>query len=133
MSATNLDEAIYQYLVSQTAISDLVGTRVYPDMLPEGCEFPAMTFQQVSLTARYSHDGDASLDTARVQLDVYAEDRAAAGQIASALRGVLSGARTSEGSVLIQSVFLAGTPLVGYDQGVKKWRRTIDYTFTFRS
>ncbi len=125
-----IDEAIYQYLAAHDGLAALVDDRIYPEMLPEGATFPAMTFTQISLTPRYTHDGDANLDTARFQFDCYGESRAIVGQIAQQLRAALSGVRTSQGSVRIGSAFLVND-LPGFDDGLNRWRRIVDYMVTY--
>ena len=44
----SLETGIYSVLTSDGTVSGLVGTRVYPDIMPQGVTYPAITYQRVS-------------------------------------------------------------------------------------
>jgi hypothetical protein len=126
-----LNEALYTYLSAHSGISALVSNRIYPDELPESVTFPAVVITSISLEATFSHEGDSNLDTARVQLDAYAADRATATAILVQCRSALSGKIWAAGGVRVQAGFLANQPPGGWDEALKKWRMTHDYLITY--
>ena len=61
------EQAIHDQLSGVTAL----GSRVYPLVLPQNVEYPAVVYQRISAT-RYSQFGrDATAAEATVQVDIY--------------------------------------------------------------
>lgn len=125
-----IDDALYSLISGDAGVAALISDRVYPDLLPEKVTFPAMTYQEISLTPTVSHDGDSHLDESRYQFDCYAATRSGARAIADALRTLLSGKRTSQPGFVIHSAFLANA-LSGYETGLNAWRYTVDYLISY--
>lgn len=69
------------FLLSQPAISALVGTRFYPLRLPQGVAFPAITYQTVFGTSEFTHDGPAHLGRRRIQIDCWAKGNTGYNQV----------------------------------------------------
>lgn len=66
-------QAFRAFLLSQAALSALVdGTRVYPVVLPQATDFPAVTYQVITEQRDYKQEGDDSVPTRRVQVDLWA-------------------------------------------------------------
>ena len=63
------EQAIYDQLTGVTAL----GSRIYPLVLPQDVEYPAVVYQRITAT-RYSQFGrDATPAEATVQVDIYGE------------------------------------------------------------
>ena len=43
-----IEEALKIYLLSKTEITDIIGDRLYPEVLPQDVDFPALTYLEVS-------------------------------------------------------------------------------------
>ena len=43
-----IEEALKIYLLSKTEITDIIGDRLYPEVLPQDVDFPALTYFEVS-------------------------------------------------------------------------------------
>lgn len=128
-----LDEALRTFLLADEALSALVGTRIYPDEVPQGGTFPALRYLQVSLLADYTHDGDANLDMTRYQFDCYAPNRPQANQVATVLRTALSRLqKTRIDDICFQSVFMVNA-LSGYDDGFNQWRMVRDFEIVYKA
>ena len=71
MSAGDIAYAI-KYLIQQdSTLSGLVGTRIYPNPIPENPTYPSIGFQQISDVQVSSHQGNSNLAQTRIQLDVW--------------------------------------------------------------
>jgi hypothetical protein len=90
-------------LVGTTGVSTLLGTRVYPDRLPQGATLPAAVYYQISLTEETYLGGLVGVGHARIQVDAYASTRLAANALALAIRDALamSGGRGTWGTVSV--------------------------------
>ena len=89
------EAAIYSILTtgSPNAVAAIVGTRVYPDVLPQNAVYPSIRYQRIS-TPRSQYrtlDGRASYASPRFQLDCYALSRSSALDLAQAVYGLLEG------------------------------------------
>jgi len=70
-TAGEIDVALYTVLTSDAAVSALVGTRVYPNIVPQNKAMPAITYQQISGLRNYTMDGPVGLVEARFQINCW--------------------------------------------------------------
>jgi hypothetical protein len=77
------------WLQAQTAISNSVGTRIYPQKLPQRPTLPALTYSQVSAVRVRDLSGPAYKSRTRVSFSCWANTELAAHQLADALRQTL--------------------------------------------
>jgi hypothetical protein len=128
-----LDDALRAWLLADASLAAVIADRIHPDKLPQGVIFPAVRFFQVSLTADYSHDGDANLDMTRYQFDCLAPNRPQANQVASLLRTALQGLKHIRlDDIRFESVFMANA-LSGYDDGLNQWLAMRDFEITYKA
>lgn len=115
------------YLLADTAVAALIGTRLYPDALEQGCELPAAVYQVISRTHVQHLQGITTAGTVRVQIDCYAATRLAADAVAEAIVAALRllaatpaaiGAGTFVGDLEIQGPRSEAT---GPDDGSDEW------------
>lgn len=90
-------------LLATTGVSTLLGTRVYPDRLPQGATLPAAVYHLISLREEVDLAGLTGVGHGRVQVDAWAETRLAANALALAIRNALatSGGRGTWGTVYV--------------------------------
>jgi hypothetical protein len=87
-----LHEAFFAYLTAHPLLGGLIGTRLYPQLIPENALLPAMAYQQISLgDDAMAHDGPLNVVTTTFQFTCQAETYNAAQTLAAALRNALHG------------------------------------------
>lgn len=86
-----LERAIYPFLSSQPEITALVGTRIYPDVRPEGSPLPAVTWTEAGGNAVTSHQGMSGLALAVIQFSAWSLELREAAEIRAAIRRALLG------------------------------------------
>lgn len=92
-----LEQALHAFLKANAALLALVGTRIYPVMLPQKPTLPALTYQTISTVPDYVLAGPSGLVAKRVQINCWAtREWAAPGytdaqNIATAVRNALDG------------------------------------------
>jgi len=69
----------------------LLGTRVYPLILPQTPTLPAITYQKISGVREQAHSGDSSLQHPRYQFSCWALTYGAAWAVAEQVRLALQG------------------------------------------
>lgn len=100
------------YLLAQSGVSTLIGTRMYPNTLPQGATLPAVVYHRISGTHVESLGGIKAAGTCRVQLDGYAATRLAADAvgdaIVAALRSLSVGQQSIGAGTLVCDVEIQG-------------------------
>ena len=85
------EEVVYQLAMADTAVTALIGARMYPDQAPQGVTVPYVTYSLIDSPRYHSLAGPAGMGTARVQVDTYANGKPAVNAIKEAMRLCLSG------------------------------------------
>ena len=129
---TALNEAIRARLLAVTAVTDLVGTRVYPLLLPQDPTYPAIRYQQITGTRESAMGSDVGLVEATEQVDSYDSTYAGARVLAEAVRAALQRFRGTVAGVVISDVFVLEGPLDLYEEAVKIYRVQQDFTVWHR-
>ena len=82
----DVGEGLRLFLLSKTAITDLIGQRIYADILPQNATLPAVAYSKISTRHDYTLSRFAGLAHCRIQFDCFATTRASANEIAEAIR-----------------------------------------------
>lgn len=96
--------AIYSLLVNDSAVSALVGTRIYPELAEEGASAPYIVYSVVSNTPSDTKEG-TPIDEAQLEIFSVGNTYAAANDLADKVRAALD--RKSQivvGTVTVQSI-----------------------------
>jgi hypothetical protein len=118
-----IEQALYRLLSTNSDVTALVSTRIYPSIAPQNAAKPYVIYQQITeQDIAKNNDGPGNLPAVTFQLDAYAETYAAARQVARAVRSLL---RPYRGSV-----DLAGSPSVSVRIAGVTIVRTTDFNET---
>ena len=96
--------AIYSLLVNDSAVSAIVGPRIYPELAEEGASAPYVVYSVVSNTPSDTKDG-TPIDEAQLEIFSVGNTYAAANDLADKVRAALD--RKSQivvGTVTVQSI-----------------------------
>lgn len=139
----SLQTDIRRYLLSKSAITSLVGTRIQPHYVPQkNVDYPFITYILVSANSAHHLQGGAGYCEKRLQFDVYAKTEVERDAVVEALRNQLQGfppAGTSgtigAGTVVTSIVYKGSRDLyepdqVGADTGY--FRNSTDYWIRFQ-
>ena len=97
--AGELEKGLYAKLTGWEYLSALTGDRVFPVVIPEDAELPAVAYQRISGPRLLAHDGSTGLAEGRVQVTVVGTSYSEAKEIAGAVREMLAGWRGLMGGV----------------------------------
>ena len=84
-----LRETVYDRCTGHAGTAALIGTRCYPDRLPEDVIYPALVFFRVSANDSLTRDfdgGPTAREVSRVQFDCYGETGDGAAALADQIR-----------------------------------------------
>lgn len=132
----SLESEVYSYLSSQTAITNIVGTRIYPLVMPESGTYPALVYSLVPSSYQHRLSGSNGIAEARFQFDALTTSLSESDALIEAVRQALQGYQgTLDQDECISSVLntvqdLTQTPVDGSDNRI--YRKMADFTLRIR-
>ncbi len=125
-----IDAALYGYLTSQPPVAALIGNRLYPSVLPEEVNYPAVAYMRVSTQRVYGIGGPIGYATPRIQFSVFALDPDTTSTVIDAIRMALDGFHGGMGNVNVREIASddeMGEHDGGYEPVTKTFQRRIDF------
>jgi hypothetical protein len=99
-----IEAGIYSRLSGSTAVTAILGTRIYPQVVPQGASYPNARFTIISDVILHASTGDTSLRQASIQVDCYsANSYSGAIDIAEAITKQLNTNSTTFGSISVEN------------------------------
>lgn len=128
---SDIRKGLYTLLQTKSGVTDLIKTRLTPDVLPQNQTMPAATMTVISGDSAHHLGGGEGNATERIQFDCYDTTRGGANDLAEAIRVELHGYRGAAGDETIQSCLLDGRR---YDvdrpiDGAENWRKRVIMDF----
>ena len=123
-----IDEALYAHLSTDAGVSALTGTRVYPEALPQGVTFPAITYLQVSSVPIRTMGGRQGRSP-RFQIDCWGSTATSAREVAEAVIAALdhySGTMGGVDGVIVRGAFLENDQQIN-EPDAKLHRVSLDF------
>jgi len=128
----SLAGGLYTYLKAQTAITDVVGSRIHPLVLPQSPTYPAITYSIDGLSQRTTLDGvQQGIVRADIQIDAWADEGTGghkqAHDLAVLILAALKNLKGSMGGVTVQSLTRDNQDDF-YENTVDAYRNSISFT-----
>ena len=127
-------EAIFYQLSNTSAVTDLVGYRIYPLMAPKSRQRPWITYHQISVMPVRAMGADPSLQGVRMQISIYDDDYDVAENISAAVKAALrdfSGDIGSGDTLSVERIFFENeTMFAEVDDETKLVSYQINLDFT---
>lgn len=95
---------IYQLLQASTAVTDLVGTRIFPALAAQEAAMPFITYEIMQITPSDEKDGPSTLDEVRVEVIAYAATYSVAADLGAKIRTALDRMALQGDGIAIQSI-----------------------------
>jgi hypothetical protein len=135
MSFAEAPEAfLFQRLTSQTAVSQYIGTRVYPLLAPTGTPLPLVIYQRTAVERPQSLTGNVGNPVITLQLTTYGTSYTSVKSIARAVRLAVDGWTGTTAGVTIQRTTLVteadGVDMPADDQMLPYY--SVQQSFDFR-
>ena len=87
----SLETGLYTALTEDSGISALVGTRIYPEIMPQGVTYPAISYQRVSTVRTTMLSGVDDFTEARIIIDCWDSSYSGAKALAAAVKSAIDG------------------------------------------
>jgi len=91
-----IGKAIYNILSTNSDVSTLVGTRIFPNVAPQTTTFPFIIYDVTGVQPNDTKDGASTLDTNDVMISCYSETYSQASNLAQKIRVAMD--RINEGT-----------------------------------
>ena len=88
-SAVDFEKYLVATLKGNAPLAALVGTRIFPLIVPQGTDFPCISYQRISGMPANTLSGHSGLEEIDLQIDVWAKTYAEAKEIAKAVRAAM--------------------------------------------
>ena len=125
----NAGKAVYGILSANSTVTNIVSTRIFPEIAEQEAATPFVVYQLQSVDPEDTHDGPSKLDEVRFEFMCYADTYNEAADLATAVRGALDRVSGTYNGVNIESVqFNDVDTEVLYDP--RRYSQVL--TFTFR-
>jgi hypothetical protein len=126
-----IDEAVYTLLTGKTAITDIVSTRIYPEIAPQNKTYPFICFSTDSGNMDYTFDGYQSLEMDDFVIDCWADTLTAAKTLANTVRNEIKNiTHETHAGTFIQKI-MVDKPYSLYESEVKKYRTSFNITIAY--
>lgn len=127
----SLESDFRSYLLADSNISALVGTRIYGGKLPQDVTYPAISYARISGERVHKLTGAGDRAVPRIQYDCWAESYTGAKALADLLRQRLNGASGTIGSTVVGMSRLDGEREF-YDDGGVVHRVSLDFFVSYQ-
>ena len=134
MALKDIRPALSAFLLGDSAISTAVGTRVYPQFLPQNTQSDSIVYQKVSDVGDHTLEGPTGLARPRMQIDAWSRTNNGANALALLIKERLDGYQGTMGAggdqVTVQGVFFESARDL-YDDSAKLHRVSADYFIAY--
>ena len=127
MTTNEIGKAIYGLLSGQSAITNIVNTRIYPISVPQFADFPFVVYTTTDTEPTMTKDGSSPLDVITVQIDMYANDFDTNTSLAGAIRSTLDFYTGTINGQAIQRITMTNNSDGDYNADLGVFYATQDY------
>lgn len=120
--------SLYHLLSTDTPVSAIVGTRIYPSRIPQIKVFPAIAYMQLSKVPTNQKDDVSHFHKVDFDIDCFAKTYEQVNDLAAKVRTALDRKSiTSQGSNITTIVFVAEND--GYDNEIEVFQKSLQFKF----
>lgn len=113
----SIGETVYSTLSSASGVTAIVGTAIYPLVIPQGAGLPAVTYQRIAGARSNDLAGAGELTHVRIQVDCWATTYSSVRALADAV-----------GAAMHAALFLPLNDIDDFDDEVPVYRVVLEFT-----
>jgi hypothetical protein len=115
---------LYSFLSTQSGITTLVSTRIYPVILPQEPTYPCITYREDSNDWDETFGGQEGMVDSYYNIDAWAKTFAEVTSIGNAIRSAMQNTVGSFGGINIHKCVVDTGPITVYEDSVEAYRQT---------
>jgi len=104
--ADTIETVLYSILTADVGVSSLIATRLYPMIIPQGINMPAMTYQKISGQWQINMAGPHNMSRERFQFNCWAKTYSETRALAEAVREILNGYDSTVNTIKVHLITL---------------------------
>jgi len=127
----NAGKAVYGILSANSGVTDIVGTRIFPEIAEQEAVTPFVIYQLQSVAPEDTHDGPSKLDEVRFEFLCYADSYNEAADLGVAVRAALDRVSGTYNGVNVESVQFNDVDVeIEYDP--RRYSQVLKFTFRIK-
>ena len=127
----NAGKAVYGILSANTGVTDIVGTRIFPEIAEQEAQTPFVIYQLQSVAPEDTHDGPSKLDEVRFEFLCYADSYNEAADLGVAVRAALDRVSGTYNGVNVESIQFNDVDIeLEYDP--RRYSQVLKFTFRIK-
>jgi hypothetical protein len=127
----NAGRAVYGILSANSGVTDIVGTRIFPEIAEQEAVTPFVIYQLQSVAPEDTHDGPSKLDEVRFEFLCYADSYNEAADLGVAVRAALDRVSGTYNGVNVESVQFNDVDVeIEYDP--RRYSQVLKFTFRIK-
>lgn len=119
-------KAIYYLLTNATDVTDIVSTRVYPEVAQQDADLPFIVYNVTNNEPSDTKPEPSKLDTAQVEVNIYSDSYTEAIDLAVAVRAALDRVKGTYNGVNVQSIQYQNE-VIDFDEPQRAYNISADY------
>lgn len=119
-----ISDHLYSFMTSQSAITDIVSTRIYPAILPPQPTYPAITYRESDDDFSEDFTGITSPTVSSYFIDAWGDTYSDAVSLCAAIRSALNNQKGNFGGIHISKCIITSGPITIYEDAVEAYRQT---------
>ena len=127
----NTGKAVYGILSTNSGVTDLVSTNIFPEIAEQETATPFIVYQLQSVDPEDTHDGPSKLDEVRFEFICYADTYNKAADVGVAVRAALDRVSGTYNGVNVESVQFNDVDInIEYDP--RRYSQVLKFTFRIK-
>lgn len=131
MADTTIETALFTILTGDATVTGLVGKSVYPNLVPQGAQMPAITYQQITSLREHVMTDTLGIVASWYQINCWAESYSEARELSEAVRIALADYSGTVSSRDIKAILLENEgdmPMTTGDvEGRRRYGKNLDF------
>jgi hypothetical protein len=127
-----IQEALHDYLLEQSALTDLIGSKLYYVKAVQKVVSPYTVMTKISDSTVQSHEGNSHQSTARMQFSTFALTYVETLPIAAVIKSILTGYKGLMGEIYVKNI-LFDDEGDGYEPETGLFHLRSDYLVQYKS
>ena len=119
-------KAIYHLLTNATDVTDIVSTRIYPEIAQQDADLPYIVYAIANNEPTDTKPEPSKLDTAQVEVNIYSDSYTEAIDLAVAVRAALDRVKGTYNGVNVQSIQYQNE-IIDFDEPQRAYNISADY------
>tara|TARA_R110000823_G_scaffold23489_1_gene70071 strand:+ start:393 stop:782 length:390 start_codon:yes stop_codon:yes gene_type:complete len=122
-----IGKVIYGRLTTDTAVTDICGLNIYPDIAPQNVQYPFMVYSIINSLPVDFKDGQSNLEEITLQIDVYTNNYETTQTLANNVRNRLDRFVGTVNGVSVQTIKYMSSDSQVYNADLNVYWISIDF------